>query len=139
MQLPWDIMVMQRLSQIQRKIFASSEVQAALGPSATVEILPGYSNVPANASLAQWTAFYRASLAPVWHAVGSAGMRRRDWGGVVDTKFRVYGVQGLRIADASVIPLELNGNPTSTIYALAEKAAEDILADCEIGKGKPWS
>ncbi|THW43645.1 choline dehydrogenase [Aureobasidium pullulans] len=139
MQLPWDIMVMQRLSQIQRKIFASPEMQAALGPSATVEILPGYSNVPANASLAQWTVFYRASLAPVWHAVGSAGMRRRDWGGVVDTKFRVYGVQGLRIADASVIPLELNGNPTSTIYALAEKAAEDILADCEIGKGKPWS
>jgi choline dehydrogenase-like flavoprotein len=58
-------------------------------------------------------------------------MRRRDWGGVVDTKFRVYGTKGLRVVDASVIPMEVNGNPTSTIYALAEKAAEDILADCE--------
>lgn len=61
-------------------------------------------------------------------------MRRRDWGGVVDTKFRVYGTEGLRVVDASVIPMEVNGNPTSTIYALAEMAADDILAD--IGKVK---
>jgi choline dehydrogenase-like flavoprotein len=58
-------------------------------------------------------------------------MRRRDWGGVVDEKFRVYGTKGLRIVDASVVPMEVNGNPTSVIYGLAEKAAEDILRDCE--------
>jgi choline dehydrogenase-like flavoprotein len=37
----------------------------------------------------------------------------------------------LRIVDASVVPMEVNGNPTSVIYGLAEKAAEDILRDCE--------
>lgn len=57
-------------------------------------------------------------------------MRKREWGGVVDEKFRVYGTKGLRVVDASVVPVEVNGNPTSVIYALAEKAAEDILGDC---------
>ncbi|KAH0345137.1 putative glucose oxidase, partial [Aureobasidium melanogenum] len=131
MQLPWDIMVAQRLFLFLRRIYSSSPVQAALGPAAGTELLPGYTLLPFNASLAQYTAYFGSALAPVWHAVGSAGMRRRDWGGVVDTKFRVYGTKGLRIVDASVIPMEVNGNPTSTIYALAEKAAVDILADCE--------
>jgi len=74
---------------------------------------------------------FQAILAPVWHAVGSAGMRKREWGGVVDEEFRVYGTKGLRVVDASVVPVEVNGNPTSLIYALAEKAAEDILRDCK--------
>lgn len=131
MQLPWDVMVEQRLFLVVRRIFASASVQTALGPAATTELLPGYTLLPANASLAQYTAYFGSALTPVWHGVGTAGMRRRDWGGVVDTKFRVYGTKGLRVVDASVIPMEVNGNPTSTIYALAEKAAEDILADCE--------
>ncbi|KAG9967372.1 putative glucose oxidase, partial [Aureobasidium melanogenum] len=131
MQLPWDIMVQQRLFIFLRRIYASDPVRTALGPSASTELLPGYTLLPLNASLAQYTAYFGSALAPVWHGVGSAGMRRRDWGGVVDTKFRVYGTKGLRVVDASVIPMEVNGNPTSTIYALAEKAAEDILADCE--------
>ncbi|KAI5271522.1 choline dehydrogenase [Aureobasidium subglaciale] len=139
MQLPWDILVTQRLISTLRKVLSSPPVQLALGPSANIELSPGLTNVPLNATLSQWTSFFRAALAPVWHAVGSAGMRRRNWGGVVDAKFRVYGVQGLRIVDASVIPVEVNGNPTSLIYALAEKAAENILADCgRGGKGKGW-
>lgn len=131
MQLPWDVMVEQRLFIFLRRLFASAPVQTTLGPAASTELLPGYALVPANASLAQSAAYFRSSLAPLWHGVGTAGMRRREWGGVVDTKFRVYGTRGLRVVDASVIPMEVNGNPTSTIYALAEKAAEDILADCE--------
>jgi len=49
----------------------------------------------------------------------------------VDEEFRVYGTKGLRVVDANVVPVEVNGNPTSLIYALAEKAAEDILRDCK--------
>lgn len=131
MQLPWDVMVEQRLFLFLRRIFASAPVQTTLGPAISTELLPGYTLLPANASLAQYTAYFGSALAPVWHGVGTAGMRRRDWGGVVDPKFRVYGTRGLRVVDASVIPMEVNGNPTSTIYALAKKAAEDVLADCE--------
>lgn len=120
----------QRLFSLLRRILASPLVAATLSPN-TIELVPGYSLLPANASLPQTSAVFQAVLAPVWHAVGSAGMRKREWGGVVDEEFRVYGVRGLRVVDASVVPVEVNGNPTSLIYALAEKAAEDILRECK--------
>lgn len=131
MQLPWDVMVAQRLFSMLRRIYSSAPVQTALGSASSTELSPGYTLLPANASLAQYAAYFGSTLTPLWHGVGTAGMRRRDWGGVVDTKFRVYGTKGLRVVDASVIPMEVNGNPTSTIYALAEKAAEEILMDCK--------
>ncbi|KAH0290982.1 choline dehydrogenase [Aureobasidium namibiae CBS 147.97] len=130
LQLPWDLLVQQRLFSLLRRVLASPLVAATLSPN-TIELSPGYSLLPANASLPQTTAVFQAILAPVWHAVGSAGMRKREWGGVVDEEFRVYGTKGLRVVDASVVPVEVNGNPTSLIYALAEKAAEDILRDCK--------
>ncbi|GKT93316.1 choline dehydrogenase [Colletotrichum tofieldiae] len=46
---------------------------------------------------------------------------------VVDSNGRVFGVQGLRVADASTFPFALPGHPQSAVYALAEKIAEDII------------
>jgi choline dehydrogenase-like flavoprotein len=60
----------------------------------------------------------------LWHGVGTAAMMSKGLGGVVDHNMIVYGTKNLRIVDASVFPLEVNGHPTSTIYAMAEKAAD---------------
>lgn len=48
---------------------------------------------------------------------------------VVDARLRVFGVVGLRVADASVMPNVTSGNTNSPTLAVAEKAAELILAD----------
>lgn len=53
-------------------------------------------------------------------------MLPREKGGVVDSKLKVYGVNGLRIVDSSVMPIAARGNPQTTVYAVAERAA-DIL------------
>jgi choline dehydrogenase-like flavoprotein len=50
-------------------------------------------------------------------------------GQVVDSNLCVYGVRGLRVADASVLPVPIGGYPQATLYALAERAAELILQD----------
>ncbi|KAI1178499.1 oxidoreductase [Nemania sp. FL0916] len=64
----------------------------------------------------------------MWHPAGTCAMLPEEIGGVVDSSLRVYGVSGLRVVDASVVPLLPPGNLQSTIYALAERAA-DLIKD----------
>lgn len=61
-----------------------------------------------------------------YHACGSAAMLPREKGGVVDSKLVVYGTDNLRIVDASIFPLIPRGNIMSSVYAVAEKAADII-------------
>ncbi|KPM42783.1 hypothetical protein AK830_g3771 [Neonectria ditissima] len=68
-----------------------------------------------------------------WHPVGTCGMGGRAGikGGVVDERLRVYGVQGLRVVDASVMPLQISAHIQATVYAIAEKGAHMILEDAK--------
>ncbi|KAK0387323.1 hypothetical protein NLU13_5636 [Sarocladium strictum] len=70
----------------------------------------------------------RNSLIPVWHPACTNKMGTPDDEmAVVDSKARVFGVEGLRVVDASAFPLLPPGHPQTTIYALAEKIAADIV------------
>ena len=66
-----------------------------------------------------------------WHPVGTCGMGGHGGikSGVVDERLRVYGVKNLRVADASVMPLQISAHIQATTYAIAEKAAHMILED----------
>lgn len=50
-------------------------------------------------------------------------------GGVVNNRLVVYGALNLRVVDASIFPLEPSGNIQTTVYAVAEKAADLIKKD----------
>ncbi|KAF9878451.1 aryl-alcohol [Colletotrichum karsti] len=65
----------------------------------------------------------------VFHVSGSCAMLPREQGGVVDERLRVYGARKLRVVDASIFPIEPLGNIQSTVYAVAEKAADLIKED----------
>lgn len=64
-----------------------------------------------------------------YHPCGTCSMMPREDGGVVDSQLRVYGVKGLRVVDASIFPLIPRGNIQTSVYAVAEKAADMIKAD----------
>ncbi|RMZ74444.1 choline dehydrogenase [Pyrenophora seminiperda CCB06] len=60
------------------------------------------------------------------HMSGSCSMMPESYGGCVGTDLAVYGIKGLSIADASIIPLIPATHLQSTMYAVAERAADLI-------------
>jgi len=50
----------------------------------------------------------------------------KEIGGVVDTSLKVYGTSNVRVVDASIIPFQVCGHLQSTVYAVAERAADII-------------
>lgn len=101
---------------------------APLSNSVGAQILPPPGAVPANATDAEWLAWLKSAYAPNWHAVGTASMMSKELGGVVDSELRLYGATNVRIVDASVLPAQVCGHLTATLYALAERAADIIKA-----------
>ncbi|TFY53752.1 hypothetical protein EVG20_g9981 [Dentipellis fragilis] len=72
--------------------------------------------------------FARRKVEPFYHPIATASMLPRKDGGVVDSNLKVYGTKNLRVVDASIIPLVLSAHIQSTVYAIAEKAADIIKA-----------
>ena len=52
----------------------------------------------------------------------------KEIGGVVDETLKVYGTNNVRVVDASVVPFQVCGHLTSTLYAIAERASDFIKA-----------
>jgi choline dehydrogenase len=66
----------------------------------------------------------------IFHPVGTCKMGPvSDPNAVVDSRLRVHGVPGLRIADASVMPTITSGNTNSPTLMIAERAAAWLIAD----------
>ena len=116
---PADIEVMLASFRKTRELLASEPMQE-LGP---LEIVPvGESDEDIKKAL-------RSSTFSSWqHPVGTLAMMPRELGGVVDSELRVYGVERLRVVDASIMPIIPASHTSSTVYAVAEKAADLIKA-----------
>ena len=103
------------------KIFTTEPLASRLKDHGTA-LQPGYPVLTEE----NVEAFVRDNCATEHHPIATCSMLPRGEGGVVDMKLRVYGTKNLRVVDASVIPLHSAANTTTTVYALAEKAADLI-------------
>jgi choline dehydrogenase len=69
--------------------------------------------------------FVRDAASSYWHQSCTAKMGR-DAMSVVDGRLKVYGVDGLRVADASVMPRVTTGNTMAPCVIIGERAGEII-------------
>lgn len=107
-------------SRLIRRIAAASSLREAV----VREMSPG----PEVQSDAQWEAFLRDNVVPVYHPAGTCKMGQ-DRMAVVDERLRVHGIAGLRVVDASIMPTLVSGNTNAPTIMIAEKASSMVLQD----------
>jgi choline dehydrogenase len=71
---------------------------------------------------------FRQRSGTVYHPCGTCAMRPLAAGGVVDSELRVYGVEGLRVADASIFPNITSANTNAPALMVGHQAARFILS-----------
>ncbi|MFZ4288140.1 GMC oxidoreductase, partial [Variovorax sp. HJSM1_2] len=114
---PDDMRVLRDGFRIAREVAQQRPLDAFRGE----ELNPG----PRCSTSAQINAHIRKTATTVQHACGTCRVGR-DSGAVVDAKLGVYGVERLRIVDASVMPTILNCNIHAAVLAIAEWASDLI-------------
>lgn len=115
---PADVEPLLRGLRLVRKIFAAP----AFAAYRAQESAPG----PAAQSDEALIEYIRAQAYTVHHPVSTCRMGT-DPMAVVDPQLRVVGLEGLRVADASVFPRIIGGNTNAAVVMIAEKAADLIL------------
>ncbi|XP_045516641.1 glucose dehydrogenase [FAD, quinone] [Pieris brassicae] len=83
-----------------------------------------------------WDCYIRQYTMTIYHLSCSAKMGpESDPMAVVDPKLRVYGVEGLRVIDASIMPAVTNGNINAPVIMIAEKGS-DLIKETWLGRAK---
>lgn len=103
-----------------REIFRAPALNKHLGK----EFLPG-EHVETDEQI---LSYIKAEAESVYHPVGTCKMGN-DTSSVVDARLRVHGIEGLRVADASIMPNIVSGNTHAPAVMIAEKCADMLLQD----------
>jgi choline dehydrogenase len=114
----YDLRMLLEGVKLSREILAAPSFDAYRGD----EIFPGV-DVRDDAGI---EAFIRRKAETIYHPVGTCRMGFDD-DAVVDSELRVRGIDGLRVADASVMPCLPGGNTNAPTIMIAERASELVL------------
>ena len=103
--------------------------QLAAAPSLAAIIAEEMAPGPGVQSDADLLEDIRQRASSVFHPVSSCRMGPDPGADVVDADLRVYGVEGLRVIDASIFPAVTSGNTNAPTIMVAEKGADLVLRD----------
>lgn len=138
--LDFDLHAQIQAARFIRRLFKTEPFADMAG----AETSPGISKVAADANDHGWASFIKNNCMQLpmhtsscgksnswtvrsnFHPISTAAMMPKEVGGVVDTSLKVYGTSNVRVVDASVMPFQVCGHLQSTVYAVAERAADII-------------
>jgi choline dehydrogenase len=114
---PWDMELMKECVHWGRRIMETAAFRPYLGE----ERYPG-KGVQSDAEI---ETYIRQHAESGYHPVGTCKMGN-DAMAVVDARLKVHGIEGLRVADASVMPQIISGNTNATAIMIGRRAADLI-------------
>ncbi|PVH95185.1 GMC oxidoreductase [Periconia macrospinosa] len=123
--LPIDTLMQSAAAVKVRELFATPPLSTFV----TEEVVPGLDVVPEDAGWddEKWAAWLKDAYQSNHHPVSTTAMRGREWGGVVDTQAKVYGVRNVRVVDAGTLPEQTSGHLMASVYAVAGRVADMIV------------
>jgi choline dehydrogenase len=125
-----DLEVLVQGTRLARQLARARPFDAVRG----AEVWPG-PNVP-DGDDAALVAFVRGTAETLYHPIGTCTMGT-DPLAVVDPGLRVHGLEGLRVVDASVVPIQLTGHTQAPTIMLAERAADLVLGRVSVPFDQP--
>jgi len=106
------------------RIARSIMTAPAMAPLRLTEVAPGPGRTT-NDEILDWV---KGAAETTYHPVGTCKMGS-DPMAVVDARLRVHGIEGLRVADASIMPTLMSGNTNAPSIMIGEKVADMVLKD----------
>ncbi len=74
-------------------------------------------------------AHMRQTARTTYHPIGTCAMGSNPATAVVDQRLRLHGLDGIRVVDASIMPLMISGNTNAPTIMIGERGADFILED----------
>ena len=112
-----DAVILREGLKLARKIGTTAPLSAAIGAETT----PG-SSVQTDD---EWDTWLAGTIGTEYHPSSSCAMLPRAQGGVVDADLKVYGLANVRVADASVLPLDVSAHVSALVRFYAVPACAD--------------
>lgn len=122
---PYDRRVaVEAMREVLRVVASPAFAKGTVGPSAII-------GAPASDSEEDILAHWRKNLTSTWHMTGTCKMGKDEKAdnAVVDTKLRVFGVQKLRVADMSVVPIIPNNHTQTTAYLVGLTMGDKLVGE----------
>jgi len=110
---------------------ACIETLREIGNSRELRPFVAHEVMPGDLTGTELETYLHDAVTTYWHECGTAKMGR-DSMSVVDGHLKVYGIEGLRVADASVMPRISTANTMAPCVVIGELAAQFIRADHQI-------
>jgi choline dehydrogenase len=108
-----------------KALIRAIELCREIGNSSVMSRFAKREVMPGNLTAGEHESFARNAVSAFWHQACTAKMGRDEMS-VVDGQLRVYGIDCLRLADASIMPRITTGNTMATCVVIGEQAADLI-------------